>query len=63
MARNLKKENNWRKGKYEKFGADLDIEFCKELKDAIKKDKAYTSIADWIRQNGEKYLKKLSKNT
>nr|DAM91473.1 MAG TPA: Ribbon-helix-helix protein, copG family [Caudoviricetes sp.] len=58
MGRNIENKNNWYKNKYEKFGADLDKEYCQKLKKAIKEDKNFTSIADWIRKYGDEYLKK-----
>lgn len=58
MARDLENKKEWYKKKYEKFGADLDKEYSQKLKKAIKEDKNYESIAEWIRVQGDKYLEK-----
>ncbi len=57
MGRNLENRNEWYKQKYLKFGADLDKEYCEKLKQTIKDDKDYKSIADWIKERADKYLK------
>ncbi len=57
MGRNLENKKDWYKKRYEKFGADLEKEYSQKLKKAIAEDKNYESIADWIRQHGDKYLK------
>lgn len=54
--------SEWQKQKYEKFGADLDKEYSQKLKKAIAEDIRYDSIADWIRERGDKYLKEREKN-
>ena len=51
----------WYSNKYEKFGADLEKEYSQNLKKAIKEDKNFGSIADWIRFYGDKYLKEKNK--
>ena len=50
MGRNLENRNEWYKQKYLKFGADLDKEYCEKLKQTIKDDKDYKSIAEWIKE-------------
>lgn len=52
----------WYSNKYEKFGADLEKEYCQRLKRIIKEDEKFGSIADWIRFYGDKYLKEKNKN-
>lgn len=61
MGRDLENKNKWYKKTYEKFGADLEKEYSQKLKKAIKEDKNYASIADWIRVQGDKYLEKVKK--
>ena len=48
----------WYSERYEKFGADLEKEYCQKLKETIKADKKFGSIANWIRFYGDKYLNK-----
>lgn len=43
------------------FGADLEKEYSQNLKKAIKEDKSFGSIAEWIRFYGDKYLKEKKK--
>lgn len=57
MARDLENKRNWYKETYSKFGADLDKEYCEILKRTIKNDPDYASIAEWIRERSDKYLK------
>lgn len=61
MGRNKENKKEWYKQKYEKFGADLDKEYSQRLKKAIKEDERYESIAEWIREQGDIYLKKIKK--
>jgi len=61
MGRDLENKKEWYKKTYERFGADLDKEYSQRLKKAIEKDDKYNSIADWIRTQGDKYLKEKEK--
>lgn len=61
MGRNLENKKEWYKKQYERFGADLEKDYCQKLKKVIAEDTNYSSIADWIRQHGDKYLKKQNK--
>lgn len=61
MGRDLENKKEWYKKTYERFGADLDKEYSQKLKKAISKDVRYNSIADWIRAQGDKYLKDFQK--
>lgn len=56
MGRNIENNRNWRKKKYEKFGADLEKEYSQKLKKAILEDTEYSGLADWIRKKGNEYL-------
>ena len=56
--RNLKNEAKWQKEKYERISADIDKQLGIELKEKIKSDSNYKSIADWVTENAKKYLKK-----
>lgn len=56
MSRNYKKENEWKKNKYEEVRANIDKELGIELKNTLK-DEGKT-IAEWITENAKKYLKK-----
>lgn len=55
--RNLKKEAEWKNKKYERIVADIDKEIGTALKEKIKNDDNYKSIADWVTDNAKKYLK------
>lgn len=52
--RNIKKEKEWAKIKYERVLGDIDKKLGLELKAKLKKDGK--SIAGWISENAEKYI-------
>lgn len=54
--RNIKKEYEWSKQKYERINAKIDKNLGIELKDKLQKEKK--SIASWITECAKKYLKK-----
>lgn len=56
MSRNYKKENEWKKNKYEEVRANIDKEIGEELKKKLKSENK--SIASWITENAKRYLKK-----
>lgn len=56
MARNIKKEYDWSKQKYETIFARIEKKLGLELKQKLKEDKI--STAEWITENAKKYLKK-----
>lgn len=56
MSRDYKKENEWKKKKYTTIRADIDKELGDELKNKLKKEER--TIAGWITENAQKYLKK-----
>lgn len=53
--RNIKKEYEWSKQKYERINAKIDRNLGIELKDKLQKEKK--SIASWITECAKKYLK------
>lgn len=55
MSRNLKKEYEWSKNKYTRILGDIDKELAEKLKEQLKKENK--SIASWITECAEKYLK------
>ena len=56
MSRNIKKEYDWSKQKYETIFARIEKQLGLELKERLKKDGK--STAEWITENAKKYLKK-----
>ena len=56
MARDYKKENEWKKQKYEEVRANIDKELGISLKSKLKEEGK--SVADWISETAKKYLKK-----
>ena len=56
MSRDYKKENEWKKNKYEEVRGNIDKELGLELKTKLKEEGI--SIAEWISNNAKKYLKK-----
>lgn len=56
MARNIEKEYDWSKQKYEAIFARIDKKLGLELKKKLKQDNK--STAEWITENAKKYLKK-----
>lgn len=56
MSRNIEKEYEWSKEKYETVNARIDKKLGIELKEQLKSEGK--SIANWITENAKKYLKK-----
>ncbi len=56
MARNIEKEYDWSKQKYEAIFARIEKRLGLELKQKLKNDGI--STAEWITENAKKYLKK-----
>lgn len=56
MARNLNKEYEWSKNKYERVLANIDKELGVALKAKLKAENK--TIACWITDNAKKYLEK-----
>lgn len=56
MKRNIAKEKEWAKIKYERVRGDIDKELGLALKAKLKEENK--SIASWITENAKKYLKK-----
>lgn len=56
MARDYKKENEWKKNKYEEVRANIDKKLGIELKSKLKEEEK--TVAEWITDNAKKYLKK-----
>lgn len=54
--RNYKKENEWKKNKYEEVRGNIDKELGMQLKETLKNQGK--SIAEWITENAKKYLEK-----
>jgi len=57
--RNYKKENEWKKNKYEEVRGNIQKELGIELKEILKSQGK--SIAEWITENAEEYIKKNKK--
>ena len=56
MSRDYKKENAWKKNKYEEVRGNIDKELGTELKAKLKEEGK--SIAEWITNNAKNYFKK-----
>lgn len=56
MARNIEKEYDWSKQKYEPIFARIEKQLGLELKQKLKDEGK--STAEWITENAKKYLKK-----
>ena len=54
MARDLKKEYNWRLKKYDEIRANIDKELGIQLRLKLKSENK--SIASWITENAKKYI-------
>ncbi len=54
--RNYKKENEWKKNKYEEVRANIDKELGVQLKEKLKEQGK--TVAEWITENAKKYLEK-----
>jgi len=59
MSRNYKKENEWKKNKYEEVREKIDKELGIQLKELLKKQGK--SIAEWITENAKEYIEKNKK--
>lgn len=57
--RNYKKENEWKKNKYEEVRGNIQKELGIELKEILKSQGK--SIAEWITENAVEYIKKYKK--
>ena len=56
MSRNYKKENEWKKNKYEEVRANIDKELGVQLKEILKNEGK--TVAQWITENAKKYVEK-----
>ncbi len=56
IMRNYKKENEWKKNKYEEVRANIDKELGVQLKEKLKEQGK--TVAEWITENAKKYLEK-----
>ena len=56
MSRNYKKENEWKKNKYEEVRGNIDKELGIQLKETLKNQGK--SIAEWITENAKEYIEK-----
>ena len=59
MSRNYKKENEWKKNKYEEVRGNIDKELGMQLKETLKTQGK--SIAEWITENAKEYIEKNKK--
>lgn len=57
--RDYKKENEWKKNKYEEVRGNIDKELGIELKGILKNQGK--SIAEWITENAKEYIEKNKK--
>ena len=57
--RNYKKENEWKKNKYEEVRGNIDKELGMKLKETLKNQGK--SIAEWITENAKEYIEKNKK--
>ena len=55
MARNYKKEREWQIKKYDQIRANIDKELGTELRKKLKENDK--SIASWVTDNANKYIK------
>lgn len=57
MARDFKKETEWRKKKYKRYVVDVEKDIAEQFSAKLKNDgKAYS---DWVKEHIKKYLKKI----
>lgn len=56
MARDLKKENEWRKQKYKRFVVDVDIDTAKAFQEKLNAN--HTTYSEFVKEKIKKYLKK-----
>ncbi len=54
MSRDYKKENEWKKNKYDEIRANIDKELGLALRSKLKEEGK--TIAEWISSNAKKYL-------
>lgn len=59
MSRNYKKENEWKKNKYEEVRGNIDKELGMQLKEILKNQGK--PIAEWITENAKEYIEKNKK--
>lgn len=59
MARDLKKENEWRKQKYKRFVVDVDIDTAKAFIERLHEDNI--TYSEFVKEKIKKYLKKIIK--
>ena len=55
MSRNYQKENEWKKNKYKEIRANIDREMGLKLQEKLKAEGR--TVADWMKENVEKYLR------
>lgn len=56
MARDLKKETEWRKTKYKRYVVDVDKDVAEQFSSKLEKDGKTYSV--WVKEHIKKYLKK-----
>lgn len=56
MARDIKKETEWRKTKYKRFVVDVDKDTAEQFQDKLKIDGMSYSV--WVKEHIKKYLEK-----
>lgn len=56
MSRDYKKENEWKKNKYEEVRANIDKELGVQLKEMLKNEGK--TVAEWITMNAKEYIEK-----
>lgn len=56
MARDLKKETEWRKNKYKRLVVDVDKEVAEIFLNKLQKDQK--NYSEWVKEKIENYLKK-----
>lgn len=56
MARDLKKENEWRKQKYKRFVVDVDIDTAKAFQEKLKESNL--TYSEFVKEKIKKFLKK-----
>ncbi len=56
MARDLKKETEWRRTKYKRYVVDVDKDVAEQFSSKLEKDGKTYSV--WVKEHIKKYLKK-----
>ncbi len=56
MARDIKKETEWRKNKYKRFVVDVDKDTAEQFSNKLEKDG--NTYSEWVKEHIKKYLKK-----